>query len=150
VDNPEEAETQINVKRVRVRSWEAARKLAAKHGEHMGSILSRAIDQMARMDNSPRELPPVQMRNPAAISGNPPSDLVPLLNAAAAVAAATGGKITVVPGLATLLKDRVRAERGLPPSPLRLHGPQFAGQSSNQNGQSRQKAALLEGGGHDG
>ena len=145
MDNPEEAETTINVKRVKAASWEAARKLAAKHGEHMGATLSRAIDQMANSDTFPREIPPSPSGNPIAISGNPTSDLVPLLHAAAAVAAATGGKFTVVPGLASLLKDRVRAERGLPPSPPRLNG-QSIGQSFNQSGQSRQETALLENG----
>lgn len=146
MDNPEESETTINVKRVKVTSWESARKLAAKHGEHMGATLSRAIDQMANSDTLPREIPPFHPGNPIAISGNPASDLVPLLNAAAAVAAATGGKITVVPGLAALLRDRVRAERGLPPSQLRLTAGQSVGQSFNKNGQSRQETALLENG----
>lgn len=144
MDNPEEEETTINVKRVRVSSWESARKLAAKHGEHMGATLSRAIDQMANTDILPREIAPA---NPSANSVNLGPDLVALLNATAAVAAATNGKIGVVPGLRTLLETLVaETQRGLiavRPKNVEIGG-KVAGQSVNQNGQSRRETVLLE------
>lgn len=148
--NPEEAETTINVKRVRVTSWEAARKLAAKHGEHMGATLSRAIDQLAKIDTLPREiLPTVHAENQTGNPVNLGPDLVALLNATAAIAAATNGKIGVVPGLRTLLETLVsETQRGLlalqPPPPTEINGK--IGQSFNQSGQSARKTALLENG----
>lgn len=144
MDNPEEEETTINVKRVRVSSWESARKLAAKHGEHMGATLSRAIDQMANTDILPREIAP---GNPGANSVNLGPDLVALLNATAAVAAATNGKIGVVPGLRTLLETLVaETQRGLiavRPKDLEIGG-KVSGQSVNQSGQSARETVLLE------
>ncbi len=58
MDNPDEERTIINVKGMRVDSWERARAAAGRAGETMGSWLSRACDQLANLEAGERYIPP--------------------------------------------------------------------------------------------
>lgn len=119
--NPTDDTQIVNVKEVRRNSWKAAKDLADKRDETMGSLVSRAIDQLIR----------VEAAGPGAIVEIKPANLVPknetvkliprtantdmldlieLIKAAAALP-----EIKAVPGLRSLLAERVRQARGLPP-----------------------------------
>ena len=115
--NPDDGRTTINVKGVTREAWERARAAATKSGEAMGAWLSRAVDQLARLEAGPREFPPALAVKPTNNSGNPDADarLIDLLTAAATLSTACGGKLSAVPGLTALCAERVRSARGLPP-----------------------------------
>jgi hypothetical protein len=115
-----ETHTTINVKRVSVAAWEAAKAAAIRQGETMGAWLSRALATQAGMEAGPRELPPV-----ARPAGNPellpPEQLAGLLHGVAALAGSTG----VSPAKADvrrayrLADAMVREASGLPQRPVR-------------------------------
>jgi hypothetical protein len=122
MDNSEVKKTTVNVKDVEAEAWEMCRKLAAKHDENLGAIVSRALRQLYQIDSGPRELSPTVASNLIQKSANPmltpemPSPyIVQLLNAGAAIAASNDRKLRSVAGLSSLLAEKVRAERGLPP-----------------------------------
>lgn len=132
--NPDEQTIIVNIKGVRKSAWKGAKDLADKHKEPMGDLVSRALEQLIRIDTGPREIfperdgisPPISANlNPK--SANPDSHedaaLAELLNAAAAVSAHNERQLKSVPGLTSLLAERVRAARGLPPAkPRERHG----------------------------
>ena len=124
--NPAVKTTIVNVKGVEVEAWEMAKDLSNRHDESLGSVVSRAIRQLHQIDRGPRELPPLVSANLIPKTANPDDDgLVALLNAAAAIAASNERKLSSVPGLTSLVAERVRAARGLPPlAPRRLRGAQ--------------------------
>lgn len=100
----------------------ATRKLAlacaAKAGLTMPEWMDRAVHSQSRIDRDESVFPPL-----AKVNGHADDDegLVELLNAAAAIAAANGRQLRSVPGLTSLVAERVRKARGLPPlAPRRL------------------------------
>lgn len=120
MDNSEVKKTTVNVKDVEAEAWEMCRKLAAKHDENLGAIVSRALRQLYQIDSGPRELSPTVASNLIPKSANPTPEMpapyiVQLLNAGAAIAASNDRKLRSVPGLSALLAEKVRAERGLSP-----------------------------------
>lgn len=48
----------VNVKGVDLDAWEMARKLAARHDESLGSVVSRSVRQLYNADTGPRESVP--------------------------------------------------------------------------------------------
>lgn len=70
--------TTINVKSISVKSWEAAKRAAARSGETLGQWLSRACDQLAEREMGERIYPPVIPEgNPPFLldmPGNPPAN----------------------------------------------------------------------------
>jgi hypothetical protein len=116
VDNPETQRTTVNVKNVDVDAWEIARKHAARNDESLGSVVSRALYQLGKTDLLEPKMASRASANLMGITTDRSTDDLPtLMQAAAALAAATGGSLKVVPGLTTLLTERIRRERGLPP-----------------------------------
>ena len=116
MDNPAAQKTTVNVKNVEVDAWDIARKQAAKNDESLGSIVSRALYQMGKTDLLEPGNASGSSANLNGRAANPGTDLPTLLHAAAALVQATGGSLDVVTGLKSLLNERVREERGLPPT----------------------------------
>lgn len=148
--NPSDERTTINVKGMSVSSWERAKKSAAKQDESMGAWLTRAVEQLANLEDGPREFPPMPPANPAPESGNPPAlaasgapveglGLGQLMQGMAALAAATGTPParSDTRRLYALVDDQVRQARGMPPRPVRRRqGGLAAGQSLLENGKA--------------
>jgi hypothetical protein len=146
MDNQEPARTTVNVKGVEVPAWEIAKKQASMNDESLGTVVSRALYQMGKTDLLRPEPASNEPANQHALWANPDADLPSLLHSAAALAQATGGSLKVVPGLTTLLTERVRRERGLPPAKARgfaLNG-KAAANLLSENGNPGGKPPLLE------
>jgi hypothetical protein len=95
---------------------------ANKSGLTIPEWMDRAVHSQARLDQGENIFPPSRPGSPAP----PPTplasdaDLIGLLHAAAALAATDPErKVAAIPGLKTLLAERVRSARGLPPVKLR-------------------------------
>jgi hypothetical protein len=72
MDNPEAKKIIVNVKSVDPDAWEMARKLASKHDESLGSVVSRALRQLYNIDTGPREIMPNGKANLIPETANPP------------------------------------------------------------------------------
>ncbi len=162
MDNSGDERTTINVKGVLVKSWEQAKKAAHKQAQPMGVWLSRAADQLANLEDGPREFPSLAAANPELKSGNlsgpfgNPETMTPeqvammmqgFASSMQAMAALSAAGKPVPSGLRRafrLADDQMRAAQGLPPAPVRVqpvrHG-KAAGKTSLVGG----KAALIEG-----
>jgi hypothetical protein len=115
--NPDDQTIIVNVKGVSKKSWESAKKLAFKRDESMGALVSQGLDKLipieprgttmdvvvAVPENDTKLIP--KPANPDYISTRE------LLQIGAGYQ-----DLKAVPGLRSLIAERLRAMRGLPPA----------------------------------
>lgn len=143
--NPDDQTTIVNIKDVRKNIWKGAKELADKRKEVMGSLVSRALDQLIRVEEA----------GPGAVLDIIPANLVPKNETVKLIpksanpedlstiellrVGATYQDLKAVPGLRSLLAERVRVARGLPlpssrerrPPVKRLAAPSGAGEGTD-------------------
>jgi hypothetical protein len=136
---PEVKRTIINVKGMDAEQWERAKLAANRQDETMGEWLSRAVKQLAAMEEGGREFGPGERTERKPLTAE---QVAALMQAAAQLALATGKPApkSHAHGLRAVVDDLTRQARGLPPKPVKPR--------ANQPPQIG-KTALIEGGRHE-
>jgi hypothetical protein len=110
----DDAKAPFQIRDFRVKTRKLGLRCASKAGLTMPEWADRAFHSQARIDEGENIFPPV---GKAPIPAGNDDALIALLNAAAALAAANDRQLRAVPGLTSLVAERVRAARGLAPRP---------------------------------
>jgi hypothetical protein len=126
--NPEVKRTIINVKGMDAEQWERAKLAANRQDETMGEWLSRAVKQLADMEEGGREFGPGERTERKPLTAE---QVAALMQAAAQLALATGKPApkSHAHGLRAVVDDLTRQARGLPPVKPRANRPPRLGQS---------------------
>lgn len=128
--NLEVKRTIINVKGMDAEQWERAKIAANRQDETMGGWLSRAVKQLADIEEGGREFGPSERAERRPLTAE---QVAALMQAAAQLALATGKPApkSHAHGLRAVVDDLTRQARGLPPKPVkpRANQPPRVGQS---------------------